>query len=163
MKILLKSCFLLIFLMTFNCSNFKSTDNKVRKSLNSFTYSYQLAKVWDTLIKTLEELNYKIEWSDALKGEIRTQKITYNKDEIENFQKLKEIANVPKSPFSEYFEANYYLTIAMTEEKGKTTVNIDSNIQALERGKFNKWLDLKSNGQKEKDVLSLLLKKLKEF
>lgn len=164
MKILLlKSCFLLLSLSTLNCSIFKSSDNTVRKSPNSFTYNYRQGKVWDALTKTLEESNYKIEWSDAFKGELRTQKITYNKDEIEYFQKLKEIANIPKSPFSEYFEANYYLTINMTEEKMKTTVNIEIKIQAFERGKFNKWIDIKSNGQKEKEILALLLKKLKEF
>jgi hypothetical protein len=164
MKILLlKSCFLLLFLSTLNCSIFKSTDNTVRKSPNSFTYNYRQEKVWDALLKALEESNYRIEWSDAFKGELRTQKTTYNRDEIENFQKLKEIANIPKSPFSEYFEANYCLTIKMNEEKTKTNVNIEIIIQAFERGKFNKWIDLKSNGQKEKEILALLMKKLKEF
>jgi hypothetical protein len=160
---IIKYCFLVLSLATLNCSIFKSTDNIERKKSNSFTYNYNQGKVWDALTKALEESNYRIELSDAFKGELKTQKIAYNKDEIENFQKMKEVAIVPKSPLSEYFEANYYLTITMTEEKAKTTVNIEANIQALERGRFNKWIDLKSNGQKEKDILALVFKKLKEF
>jgi hypothetical protein len=155
--------FLVISILAFSCSIFKSTDNIKKRAINSYSFNYPQSRVWDALMKVMEDMKLRILSSDPLKGELKTEKITFNKDEIDNFQKLKEIGQVPKSPLSEYFEANYLINISMFEEKGKTEVDINLEIQALERGRFNKWIDIKSNGQKEKDILSLLLKKIKEY
>jgi uncharacterized lipoprotein len=163
MKKLLLFSFLLVLLSTSGCSIFKSSDNINKKRINSFTFNYPQNKVWDALLKVLDDMNLRIQTSDAFKGELTTDKVTFSKDDIENYQKLKDVADVPKSPLSEYFEANYFININMSEENSKTLVSISAEIQALERGRFNKWINMKSSGQKEKEILAFLLKKLKEF
>jgi hypothetical protein len=158
-KIFLFSLFFSLILLGCGSSNNTSIEKKKSKA---FSCNYEQNIVRKVLLKVLDEMRFRTDIPDPLKDELSTEKITISKDDIDTFQKLKEIGEVPKSPMSEYFEANYSLVIRLIPDDERTIIEIENKIQALERGRYNKWIDIKSNGSKEKEILELLLKRLRE-
>jgi hypothetical protein len=155
---------ILLLLMTVilfsGCSIFKPKNDITEKRITSFSFNYSQDKVISSLISVLESEGYKIKQSDLSKGEITTEtkKIKENDDVLFT---LKSISELPKSPVSEYTEGAYYLFLKIEPDKNKTKVSLRNYIEAMERGRYNKTIKLESSGQKEKEILSKMLKELK--
>jgi hypothetical protein len=162
MKTKIFTLFLFLTFILSGCGSSSSTTSTGKKKTSAYIFNYEQKTVWNVLIKVLEEKRFRTDIPDPLKYELSTEKIVLSKDDIDTFLKLKEIGDVPKSPLSEYFEANYSLVIKLIPDDEKTQIEIENKIQALERGRYNKWIDIKSNGAKEKEIMALLLKRLKE-
>ena len=142
------------------CSMFKPSNEVTDKKITSFSFNYSEDKVVSALMSVLENDGYKIKQNDLMTGEITTEpKKIKEGDDV--YESLKSISDMPKSPLSEYTAATYYLFIKITPNKNKTQISLKNYIEAMERGRFNKIIKIESNGQKEKEILTKMLKVLK--
>jgi hypothetical protein len=155
-----KTFIFLAAILLSGCSVFKSGNDITDKRITSFSFNYPQDKVESALISVLESEGYKIKQNDISKGEITTdtKKI---KDVDDVYETLKSISELPKSPLSEYTSAAYYLFIKVTPNNNKTTISLKNNIEAMERGRYNRTIQIASSGQKEKELLAKILKVLK--
>jgi len=150
---------LTLSLLISGCSVFKSDSTLSEKRITSFTFKDSYDNVLRALISVMETENLKIKQNEK-SGEFTTEiKTIRERDDV--LSVLKSIADLPKSPISEYIKATYYLSIKLEQDDNKTKVSLKNYIEAAERGRFNKDIKLESNGGKEKDILAKMLKILK--
>ncbi len=108
-------------------------------------------------VLTADGLKIKNSIEDA---EILTEtKKIKERDDV--YYTLNQIADLPRSPLSEYTEAFYRLSINIEPDNNKTRVSIKNFIEATERGRFNRIIALESSGGKEKEILSKMLQLLR--
>jgi uncharacterized lipoprotein len=142
------------------CSIFKPKNDISEKRITSFSFNYSQDRVFSALIDVLQSDGFKITQNDLATGEITTdtKKI---KDDDDVLLTLKSIAEIPNSPVSEYSAGAYYLFIKIEPDKNKTKLSLRNYIEASERGRYNRNIKLESNGGKEKEILSKVLKAIK--
>ncbi len=158
----MKNKLLLLLILVFfaGCSIFKPGTNVTDKKITSFSFNYPPDKVTATLLSVIESEGYQITQNNINSGEIITDtKKIRESDDV--YTSLKSISDLPSAPLSQYTGAAYYLFIKIEQDKNKTKVSIKNNIEAMERGQFNRIIKLESNGGKEKELLSKILKVLK--
>jgi hypothetical protein len=155
-----KTLLLIAAILLSGCSIFKSGNDITDKKITSFSFNYPKEKVESALLSVLESEGYKVRQNDIATGEFTTdtKKI---KDVDDIYATLKSMSELPKSPLSEYLSGAYYLFVKITPDNNKTTISLKNNIEAMERGKYNRSIKIASNGQKEKELLAKILKVLK--
>lgn len=152
--------FITILILFFGgCSIFKSNSDLSEKRITSFSFNKSREEVVRALVSvlTVDGLKIKNSIEDA---EILTEtKKIRERDDV--YYTLNQIADLPRSPLSEYTEAFYRLSVKIQPENNKTRVSIKNFIEATERGRFNRIIALESSGGKEKEILSKMLQLLR--
>lgn len=140
------------------CSIFKSKDDLSDKRITSFSFNKSREEVVRVLVSVLTADGLKIK-NSIEDAEILTEtKKIRERDDV--YYTLNQIADLPRSPLSEYTEAFYRLSVKIEPDQNKTKVSIKNFIEATERGRFNRIIALESSGGKEKEILSKMLQLL---